>query len=154
MNLLICPLKLQFTAERPNHRLSWWNGLAPWGKTVTFPPKGGLANRSFFTGRPLKSGSLLMLHLIPFVLPLNILLYCFFVDITDRFTIISSCPEVTVSFLSLYPYLDGTIRMIRPANSLKFCVCRITLPGPVSFVRNSPSPPRKIFLSPFTVSIS
>lgn len=32
----------------------------------------------------------------------------------------------------LFYYLDdGTIRIIRPANSLKFCVWRITLPGPV-----------------------
>ena len=77
-------------------------GKPPWGKTFAFPPKGGLANRSFFTGRPLKSGFLLMLHPIPFVLLLNILLYCLFVDITDRFAIISSCPEVTVSFLSIF----------------------------------------------------
>lgn len=51
-------------------------------------------------------------------------------------------------------YLDGIIPMIRPANSLKFCVCKITFPGPVSFVKKRPSPPRKMFFSPFTVSIS
>ena len=49
---------MQFTAQGPNHQLSWWNGYPPWGKTFAFPPKGGLANRSFFTGWPLKSGSL------------------------------------------------------------------------------------------------
>lgn len=73
----------------------------PWGKTSAFPPKGGLTNRSFFTGWPLKSGSLLMLHPISFVLLLNILLYRLFVYITDRLTIISSCPEMTISSLSI-----------------------------------------------------
>ena len=87
-------------AQPPAQLVEW--DSPPWGKTFAFPPKGGLANRSFFTGRPLKSGSLLMLHPIPFVLLLNILLYCLFVDITDRFAIISSCPEVTVSFLSIF----------------------------------------------------
>lgn len=62
---------------------------------------------------------------------------------------------LTASFIhSLYSYFDGIIAIILPANSLKFCVCKITLPGPVSLVRNKPSPPKKIFLSPFTVSIS
>ena len=77
-------------------------GKPPWGKTFAFPPKGGLANRSFFTGRPLKSGSLLMLHPISFVLFLNILLYRLFIYITDRLAIISSCPEMTIPFLSIF----------------------------------------------------
>ena len=77
-------------------------GKPLWGKTFAFPPKGGLANRSFFTGRPLKSGSLLMLHPISFVLFLNILLYRLFIYITDRLAIISSCPEMTIPFLSIF----------------------------------------------------
>ncbi len=77
-------------------------GKPPWGKTFAFPPKGGLANRSFFTGRPLKSGSLLMLHPISFVLFLNILLYRLFIYITDCLAIISSCPEMTIPFLSIF----------------------------------------------------
>ena len=76
-------------------------GKPPWGKTFAFPPKGGLANRSFFTGRPLKSGSLLMLHPISCVLFLNILLYRLFIYIADRLAIISSCPEMTIPFLSI-----------------------------------------------------
>lgn len=77
-------------------------GKPPWGKTFAFPPKGGLANRSFFTGRPLKSGSLLMLHPISFVLFLNILLYRLFIYIADRLAIISSCPDMTIPFLSIF----------------------------------------------------
>ena len=48
----------------------------------------------------------------------------------------------------------GTLAMILPAKSLKFWVWRIIFPGPVSFVRKSPSPPRKMFPRPFTVSMS
>lgn len=43
---------------------------------------------------------------------------------------------------------------MRPANSAMFWVWRMTRPGPVSFVRNKPSPPKKMFPRPFTVSIS
>lgn len=77
-------------------------GKPPWGKTFAFPPKGGLANLSFFTGWPLKSGPLLIPHPISFVLLLNILLYRLFVYITHRLAIISPRPEVTVPFLSIF----------------------------------------------------
>ncbi len=87
-------------AQPPAQLVEW--DSPPWGKTFAFPPKGGLANRSFFTGRPLKSGSLLMLHPISFVLFLNILLYRLFIYITDCLAIISSCPEMTIPFLSIF----------------------------------------------------
>lgn len=52
-----------------------------------------------------------------------------------------------------YPFV-GILEAILIAKSLKFCVWRITLPGPVRRVMKSPSPPKKMFPSPFTVSTS
>ena len=58
-------------------------------------------------------------------------------------------------FKIYYEFLGVGIYGINlPAKSLKFCDCNITFPGPTSFVKNNPSPPKKIFPNPFTVSIS
>ena len=37
----------------------------------------------------------------------------------------------------------GIYGRMRPQNSAKFCVCKITRPGPMSRVKNSPSPPHR-----------
>ena len=62
--------------------------------------------------------------------------------------------DTTAPLLITYFYLFGIIESILPAKSLKFCVCKITFPGPTNFVKNKPSPPKKMFPKPFTVSIS
>lgn len=41
------------------HQLCWWSVFAPPGLTGAFPPKGGLANRSYITGGRLKAAPFL-----------------------------------------------------------------------------------------------
>ena len=53
-----------------------------------------------------------------------------------------------------YLRFGGIFAIILPAKSLKFWVCKITFPGPTNLVKKRPSPPKKMFDNPFTVSIS
>ena len=54
----------------------------------------------------------------------------------------------------MYYLLLGIKPNILPAKSPKFCDCNMTLPGPTNLVKNKPSPPKKMFPKPFTVSTS
>ena len=60
-----------------------------------------------------------MLHPISFVLFLNILLYRLFIYIADRLAIISSCPEMTIPFLSIF-WMSVKYHMDMPPLSLEW----------------------------------
>ena len=50
---------LCFWISNQYHQLCWWSVFAPPGLTGAFPPKGGLANRSYITGGRLKAAPFL-----------------------------------------------------------------------------------------------
>ena len=54
-----CAVNIRGNFPNQYHQLCWWSVFAPPGLTGAFPPKGGLANRSYITGGRLKAAPFL-----------------------------------------------------------------------------------------------